>query len=177
MTRRSPWLPVAILAAAGALALLGCAHVRVEAETAPGAEPSRYATYVQTLPPEGEPRSLGQGKLVGDHVEAEVAKVLAAKGYEEADGDPADMVVTFQVSAAWSVRMRDAGQPDANYEIPQQYLKGEIRFDVYRGEDMEPLWHGVGEMDISKGTDPKWAASQVVKAVLSRFPDRAGAPD
>lgn len=164
-----------VAALLGCVAMAGCANVRVESELAAGAEPSRFATYVQAPPVDGAPRTLGHGKLIADHVEAEIDRVLAAKGYREAPRDEAGMVVTFQVDAAWSVRLQNAADPDADYLVPENVLDGQIRFDVYEAGTMTPLWSGVGHMEISKGTDAKWAAGKIVEAVFEEFPSRPGA--
>jgi hypothetical protein len=169
--------PLRVAATASAfVAALACAPVQVETRLEPGADPARFATFAHGSLADDDSRDAaeaGMTEISAPRIRAEIEEALEARGYRQAPLDEADMVVSHLVDAAWSVQMRNAGQPEADYYVPVKVLEGRIQIDVYRAADMSRLWHGVGETDVPPGTDPNWAASQVVEAILEKFPARA----
>lgn len=148
------------------LVALGCYHVSVTTRTRPGADFSGLTSFAQ------EASDRDADAAVAARVQSEIARVMEAKGYAEAPLDSADMVVAFRGSGKSRERLEDAGDPDADFYVVQDYIEGTLVIEVFAHGGETPLWHGTGEVDVSTEANLEKAAAKAVEAVLKDFPAR-----
>jgi hypothetical protein len=143
---------------------LGCVNIDVKTDYDPAHDFSSYRTYA--LAPEGgDPDG-----AVRQRVTAELTQAMAARGFEPAAKDRADLLVAFRESGRQRERIVDAGDPDTNYNILQSYTEGTLDIAIVERTTNERIWHGVGETDIVHARDIPGAAARAVSAVLRDFP-------
>jgi hypothetical protein len=159
-----------------ALAALGCVGpVKVETEVEPGIDFSRLATFAQAEPPEDDPSRPRYTPEIGLRIQAEIASVLEAKGYEPAPRESADMEVAFVVSGESRSRRVVASDPDANYSVREDYTEGTLVITVFETGTGRLVWRGIGETDmVTSGSllrsDVERVAVTTVRKVLAEFP-------
>ncbi len=168
MTR--PSLRPARAAIALAFAAFACASIDVETQGSPGVDFSRLETFaLAPLPPEGPERPRYTTRL-GQGIHGVIAHELMQKGYREAPLREADLLVAFNVHGEERVRLRNAGQPEADFHVEQRYTEGSLTIRVMNPASGERLWLGVAQTDIFTDTDVRWAAHEAARAVLAEFP-------
>jgi hypothetical protein len=145
-----------------AVCALGCVQVQVTTHAEPGTDFSRLTSYAQAAAP--------HAPVVGERVRAEIAQVMQEKGYQEAPLDEADMVVAFHSSGESRARSELAPDPDTNYYVVRNYIEGTLTIDVFERGGHEPVWRGVGKMDIKNEREAPRVAAEAVRAILDRFP-------
>lgn len=159
--RRSP--RVGLLALAFTLALGACAHVEVSVEVAPGADLSRYATWALAPASWDHP-------LVGPSIEAAITASLTEKGYATAAVSQADLLVAYRASGVRRSKRKNSGDPDADVYVVKSYIAGTVVIDMLERGQREPLWRGIGEVDVYAEEATPEAAAAAVKAILRGFP-------
>jgi hypothetical protein len=162
---------------------LACAPpVRVETEAPPGADLTRYATFFRAPPPvesDGLPRYDAE---LGARIQAEIARAFEAKGYRPASPEAADLEVAFRVSGEPRSRLVNASDPDADYQVVEDYVEGALAIEITAAAGGDRLWEGTGQTDLFTSgslitTDVESAALQAVRDVLRELPgSRVAAP-
>jgi len=150
--------------AALALALVGCAGVRVSTHLEPGADLSEAETWAHAPGPDG---------FLSEPIRGEISRALEAKGYQP-DGSSADLLVRFSVEIDPRSRLRNAGDPDVDFYVREEYYAKEVEIEVFDGRRGTRIWRGVGTLDVFDRDEIERAATDAVRAVLEEFPPRAG---
>ncbi len=156
-----PWL---------ALALAGCTTVDVTTQLEPGAELARYRTYVLAPAPWPGASAPSYTEAAGERLLAEIARQLDARGYRDAGGEPADLLVAFHVSGESRSRMVNAADPDTDYYVEQHYVEGTLMIEVLDNLSRQPLWRGSGTRPIFRERDAERAGIEAVRAILAELP-------
>jgi len=152
---RGIWLAVAGVA-------LGCAEVQVTARAMPGTDFSGFATYAQAA---AEPDAASAGRIRG-----EIARALEAKGYRAAPQESADLRVAFRVGGEERIRQKNAGDPDANYFVEQNYVEGTLVIEIFASDRADPIWIGTGRSDSFQGERAEERVAGAARAILASFP-------
>jgi len=153
-----------LVGAALALVLGGCAGVRVSTELEPGADLSEAETWAHAPGPDG---------LLSEPIRGEIARALEAKGYQS-EGSSADLLVRFSVEIDPRSRLRNAGDPDVDFYVREEYYAKEVEIEIFDRRRGTRVWRGVGELDVFDRDEIESAAAAAVRAVLEEFPPRAG---
>ena len=165
MRRAWIWIPF--------LCALGCATpVAVTIEPTPGAEVARARTYAQAPAPPATATLPRYDAAVAEQIQLEIARQLAAKGYET-DATAPDLRVAFRVSEESQTRMVLSSDPDANYSVPQESVEGALVIEVWNHAEDRLLWVGVGREQLFAHDDPAHAAVRAVQAILAELPAAA----
>jgi hypothetical protein len=154
---------------------LGCASVDVTIDARPGTDFSRYVTYMQEPAPEVQ--TPGYAPLVGSEVQSAIAESLDAKGYRAAPAGDADLKVVFHISSRADVRSVNAGDPDTDYYVPEEFVDEALVIEVLDARSNERLWQGVGSAElITSGAlikdHPESTTVEAAKEIMAEFPAR-----
>ncbi len=146
----------------------GCAKVHVTTQINSATDFSQFRTFSQDPPPEESPSSPRYTAALGALIQSEIARQLESKGLHPAR-EIADLRVAFRVSGAPRTRMVNAGDPDTDYYIPQEYREGALVIEVFDAGG-SAIWSGVGHRKVFQNTNVEKVALQAVDAILAEFP-------
>ena len=184
------------LAAAGLLALAGCAAVGPEIRTDydAAADFSRYATFsFMERSERGETRTYD---TIGDRrVIAAVTRELEARGYRRVESE-ADLLVNFAMITedVQDVRTVPTTMPPLGYgygwrgsyyypwpmytyeTYVDRYERGTLFIDLVDPERRQLVWEGRAIGRVTKATreDPAGALDNAVSEIFARYPFKAG---
>lgn len=140
----------AIVLAASALVVAGCATIRVSSHTDRGVVWSKYATYdwgpADALPA-GDPR-LDKDPYFEDRVEGEIEKAMAKKGFARAASGRPDLLIHYHASITERL---DVDRLDRNYGYcataecrpsVARYEAGTLVVDVVDAASHVLVWRG-----------------------------------
>ena len=82
------------------------------------------------------------------------------------------MLVAYRASGVRKSRRRNAGDPDADIYVVQDYIAGTVEIDVFRRGERDPIWRGIGEVDVYQEENAAREAGAAVAAILAEFPAR-----
>jgi hypothetical protein len=151
-----------------AISVWGCAKIQVTTRSDPATDFSRFRTYSQDSPPRERADTPRYSAALGAQIQAEIARQLEVKGLRPAP-EGADLRVAFRVSGVARTRMINAGDPDADYYIPQEYREGALVIEVFDARG-NPVWSGVGHRKVFQDTNVEKVALEAVDAILAEFP-------
>jgi len=185
------------LAAAGLLALAGCAAPGPEIRTDydANADFGRYATFAFMAREErGVTRTYDT--IADRRVIAAVTRELEARGYRLVESDP-DLLVNFAMSTEDVQEIRSVPSTvmpppwygwRAGYYYPwpaytyetwvDTYQRGALFVDLVDPERRQLVWEGsaVGRVTEAARGDPGASLDQAVSEIFARYPFRAGPP-
>lgn len=161
MRKTLPWL---------ALFTLACAPVQVATRVEPGTDFTRFETYARDPTPHAATEMIGLNALLDERLWGEIVQEFDAKGYHAAPLAAADMIVSFHLSAAWRTKRKSAGDADANYYVDRKMIDQSVEIDIVDARRGGLVWHGIGEMELSRASEVEEAAVQAVTEILAEFP-------
>jgi hypothetical protein len=178
----------------GALGLLvvavsACSGLRVHSFAE--ADLSRYRTYSFGPAPAGatgDPR-LDNNRFFYERVEADVDKMLAARGYEKSKGPRVDVMVHYHASVSQQIELNEderdcvnrmaavestsRSRPDCG---PYVYDAGTLLIDLVDGRTRKLLWRGWAEDSVDGVlSDQAWMEQRIdesVRRILETVPPR-----
>lgn len=171
------------------LALASCAAPPVFTDLDPSANFSDYETYGFLKPTSMAAAPAEMNPMVPGHLEHAAASDLDALGYRPcAVGESPDLVVSFTLGSRDRVQVTEYpsfydrgrygwGGPYYQETDVRRYTEGTLCVDFFDPTRDAPVWHGKTARTVTQKLrkDPASAASEVVGAILARFPARPDA--
>ena len=167
--------------ALSALALTGCAPLRVNSYLERGTDFSRYRTY-NWGPPDswttGDPR-LDNNPFFQERVRAEVDRQLARRGFEKAAPlDKPDLRLHYHASFTQRIDIKGIDEKDGyceNHDCqPYVYEAGTLLLDFVDTRTNRVVWRGWAEGSVDGVIDnQQWLEQRVdeaVRQILARLP-------
>lgn len=180
MTSPSRLIRVAA-AAVSALALTGCASMKVDSYVDRSTDFTRYRTY-DWAPAErfstGDPR-LDNNPFFQERLQAGVEAALAAKGFEKSTSESPDLLIHYHASISQRIDVsridREHGYDDED-DRPFMYEAGTLGLDFIDARTNRLVWRGWAEDTIDGVIDDQaWMEQKIDEAVtriLERLPRR-----
>lgn len=164
--------------ALSALALTGCATMRVGSYAERGFEPTRYRTY-NWAPADslstGDPR-LDNNPFFRGRVQADVEKQLATRGFEKTPSEKPDLVLHYHVSINQQIDVngadRESGYCDANDCRPYVYEAGTLVLDLVDTRTNKLVWRGWAKDIVDGVIDNQELMEQQIDAAVTRILER-----
>ena len=170
----SPPLRFAALAVA-ALALTGCASMKVNSYLERGSDFAGYQTYgwapadrMET----GDPR-LDNNPFFHERIQADVEQQLAARGYEKTASGVPDLVLHYHASISQQIDVsgadRESGYCDANDCRPYVYEAGTLVLDLVDTRTNKLVWRGWAKDSVDGMIDNQELMEQKVDEAVTRI--------
>jgi len=179
-----------------ALALAGCTSIKVTAETAPGVDLSRHATYAWHSPAGRLPADPRIDRDAFDRdIRAQVDESLAARGFQPAPpGTPADVLVAYRAflkvktdvgavndpvgfATGWGAYPADQGYraADSGGTYVTEWEQGRLDIDLLDPSGKRMLWRGSAKPELDFSNPPKERLRRLRRAVsriIEQLPPR-----
>lgn len=173
---------VPAVAAALAVALAGCATMRVRSFVESGTTLTQYRTYGWAP---ARARSTGDARLdsnefFDERVRTAVDRGLAGRGFEQARGGAPDLLVRYHASITQQIDLGSDGSQSAYRgdldERPFVYDAGTLVVDLVDTRTDTLVWRGWAEGSFEGAIDnQRWMEARIDEAVtkiLRRLPER-----
>ena len=161
-------------------ALSACTYVPTRVQYQKDVDYSAYRTYAleqsQPTPPTGPLAEPQYAALVDRRARAEIVRLLAEKGLEQAPPDQADLAIGYYLIASEEVRAinKPGHQRWLRYELRDieyhTYLKGTIVVDMADQKRSLLVWHGTAEATVRTDQMPTGRLEKALQALLGRYP-------
>lgn len=167
-------------AAIAAAALAGCATMNVRSYVARNADFNRYTTYAwgpADVMSTGDPR-LDNNTFFRARLQTDVNAGLAARGFEQADAESADLLVHYHMSVTQRIDVNEIDQKYGYCEDcrPSVYDAGTLTLDLVDTRTGRLVWRGWAERSIEGVLEKQeWVERQIddaVARILARLPRR-----
>jgi len=161
----------AALATLAALVLGACATgVDVTTTATPGVDLAAYDTYALVPPTEAR-------GAVREHLVAEVAGHLDARGYRRAPLGQGELIVILQTSERTAERRVFADTP-AGCCVTERYVTGTLAIEIFDARSQEGIWRGVAEVDLEDSSEEeiRALATRAASAILEQLPGEQATP-
>ncbi|MDJ0848527.1 MAG: DUF4136 domain-containing protein [Myxococcota bacterium] len=166
------------LAARGMAALLpatlACAVIQVSTDS----DPSYRFEAVETFAVQDVSREPERAPGVKDQVRRSIEANLAAKGYVPDDEDGADLIFTFAVGSATTVRYSTHPvywEHWGGTEVwSHAHDEGRLVIDCVDARRQKVVWHGYAHETLYDDMDDVEEVAEAVDKILARFPSRGG---
>jgi hypothetical protein len=174
---------VAALLMASAVAIAGCAPVRVNSFVTRGTDFTQYRTYAwdsTASQSTGDPR-LDNSPFFYDRVRADVEEYMNAKGFERSEPAAADLSVHFHASVHQRIDMSNVDRQYGSCTDcgPFVYEAGTFVLDLVDTRTKEIVWRGWVESAMDGAIDDqKWMEDRVdtvIARVMEKLPPRLAA--
>lgn len=170
------------VAAAGALAVTGCATMNVSSHVERGLDFTQYHTYTWGPAdplPTGDPR-LDQDPFFHDHMQGAVEKGLAARGLELSTSGRPDLLIHYHANVTERLDANRLDQPygycsaDGCPGGVTEYEAGTIVLDVVDTRTNRVIWRGWAQDRLTKMIDDRDKMAreidEAVTQMLKRLP-------
>jgi hypothetical protein len=178
-----------------ALALAGCASIKVTAETAPGVDLADHQTYAWHSPAGRVPADPRIDRDAFDRdIRAQVDASLAARGFQPAaSGTPPDVLVAYRAflkvktdvgavndpagfASGWGAYPADQGyRADSGGMYVTEWEQGRLDIDLLDPSGQRMLWRGSAKTELDFSNPPKERQRRLQRAVsriIEQLPPR-----
>ena len=166
------------LAPRGAAALLPAALACAVIQVTTDSDPSYRFGAVGTFAVQDVSREPERAPGVKDQIRRSIAANLAAKGYEPVDEDAADLLFTFAVGSAVTVRYSTHPvywEHWGGTEVwSHAHDEGHLVIDCVDARLQKVVWHGYAHETLYDDMDDVKEVAEAVDKILARFPSRGG---
>jgi hypothetical protein len=175
----------AVAGALLALALAGCASVRVDTDYDPQADFSAlhsYAWLAESQPPTGDPRI--DNTLVDARIRGAIDAQLAERGLRRLEAPRADFLVAYHVAVERKLDVQTlyrsygrVGWGGGGYSdtVVREYEEGALLIDFLRAGTGALLWRGSAETRLREQRSPEARdeyVRKIVAQILDAYPPR-----
>jgi hypothetical protein len=184
-----------IVFALAAVAITGCASIKVSSETAPGVDLSNRVTYVWHSPAGRLPTDPRIDREAFDRdIRTQADESLAALGFRPAAaGAPADLVVAYRAfvklktdvgavndpvgfSTGWGAYPADQGRrADSGGTFVTEWEQGRLDIDLLDADGTRLLWRGSAKTELDFSNPPNERQRRLrlaVARVIEQLPPR-----
>ena len=160
-----------------ALAMTGCATMSVSSHVERGIDFARYRTYdwgpADALPT-GDPR-LDKNPFFQDHMQGEVEKQMAAKGFERSASGTPDLLIHYHANITQRI---DVNRVDEAYGYcygencdPQviEYEAGTLVLDIVDARTSRVIWRGWAQDSVGAVLDNQDRMARKINEAVTRM--------